>query len=76
MTRRLRHCLASAQRFEPDGERCVTGDEILGAKVVDSNTYFLCKELHAIGWRVSKVCGRQFAHMLHLRATSFACMIF
>ena len=32
------------------------GDEILAAKVVDSNTHFLCKELHAIGWRVSKVC--------------------
>ena len=33
----------------------IIGDEILAAKVQDVNTYFLCSELHAIGWRVCKV---------------------
>ena len=33
----------------------IVGDEILSAKVPDTNTSFLCKELRAIGWRVCKV---------------------
>ena len=33
----------------------IVGDEILAAKVQDLNTYFLCSELRAIGWRVCKV---------------------
>lgn len=33
----------------------IIGDEILSAKVEDINTKFLCSELRAIGWRVSKV---------------------
>lgn len=33
----------------------VIGDEILAAKVQDTNTPFLCSELRAIGWRVCKV---------------------
>ena len=32
----------------------IVGDEILAAKVRDSNTGFLCAELRAIGWRVGK----------------------
>jgi FAD synthetase len=43
---------AIAKRQRPQSG---VGDEILAAKVADSNTGFLCKELHAIGWRVSKV---------------------
>lgn len=33
----------------------IVGDEILSAKVPDTNTSFLCAELRAIGWRVCKV---------------------
>jgi len=35
--------------------RELVGDEILAAKVQDTNTPFLCGELRAIGWRVCKV---------------------
>ena len=33
----------------------IVGDEILNGKVGDTNTRFLCQELHAIGWQVGKV---------------------
>jgi hypothetical protein len=33
----------------------IVGDEILSGKVQDSNITFLCRELHRIGWVVSKV---------------------
>ncbi|KAK9813658.1 hypothetical protein WJX73_002147 [Symbiochloris irregularis] len=33
----------------------IVGDEILNGKVGDTNTRFLCQELHAIGWHVAKV---------------------
>lgn len=33
----------------------IIGDEILAAKVQDKNTSFLCAQLHAVGWKVSKV---------------------
>eukprot|EP00878_Enallax_costatus_P028716 GHUV01031051.1.p1 GENE.GHUV01031051.1~~GHUV01031051.1.p1 ORF type:complete len:571 (+),score=152.40 GHUV01031051.1:434-2146(+) len=33
----------------------VIGDEILSGKVEDTNTPFLCKKLHDIGWTVCKV---------------------
>lgn len=33
----------------------VIGDEMLSGKVEDTNTPFLCKELHRIGWTVRKV---------------------
>ncbi len=39
----------------------VVGDEILAAKVKDVNTYFLCSELRAIGWRVCKVPAEDVA---------------
>jgi molybdopterin-biosynthesis enzyme MoeA-like protein len=33
----------------------VIGDEMLSGKVEDTNTPFLCRELHKIGWTVRKV---------------------
>lgn len=36
----------------------MVGDEILSGKVEDTSTRFLCTELHAIGWQVSKVGHR------------------
>jgi molybdopterin-biosynthesis enzyme MoeA-like protein len=33
----------------------VIGDEMLSGKVKDTNTPFLCRELHQIGWTVRKV---------------------
>lgn len=33
----------------------VIGDELLAGKVADSNSGFLVKKLHALGWAVSKV---------------------
>lgn len=32
----------------------VVGDEILTGKVEDCNSRLLCRELHALGWRVLK----------------------
>ena len=34
----------------------VVGDEILTGKVEDCNSSLLCRELHALGWRVLRVC--------------------
>ena len=34
----------------------IIGDELLSGKVDDINTPFLCRELHAIGWQIAKVC--------------------
>jgi FAD synthetase len=34
----------------------IIGDELLAGKVDDVNTPFLCRELHALGWQVAKVC--------------------
>lgn len=39
----------------------VIGDEILSGKVDDTNTAFLCRKLHEIGWTVGKVGGRQLS---------------
>ena len=33
----------------------VVGDEILSGKVEDCNSRLLCRELHALGWRVLRV---------------------
>ena len=33
----------------------IVGDEIVTGRVGDTNTRFLCQELHAIGWHVAKV---------------------
>ena len=35
----------------------IIGDEILAAKVEDTNTKFLCSELRAIGWQVCRASG-------------------
>ena len=51
----------------------MVGDEILSGKVADTNTHFLCQELHGIGWHVAKVC-RQVCerHMRRLTPTRVA----
>ena len=33
----------------------IVGDEILSGKVADANSGLLCRELHALGWRVLRV---------------------
>lgn len=33
------------------------GNELLSGKVVDCHAHLICREAHAIGWRVAKVSG-------------------
>jgi FAD synthetase len=68
MTRRLPGCLLQrrqdslpldAQHLEPgmtlSAGIVVVGDEILSGKVQDSNSAYLARKLHAIGWQVKRV---------------------
>ena len=50
----------------------IIGDEILAGKVDDINTPFLCRELHALGWQVAKVCATGLGRSLGLLGNSFS----
>ncbi len=61
MERAGRSCAAAEQPSTRRGialtaALVIIGDEILSGKVDDVNTPFLCRELHAIGWQIAKVC--------------------
>lgn len=43
----------------------IIGDELLSGKVDDVNTHFICRELHALGWQVSKACISQPHKIIH-----------
>ncbi|GAB4821656.1 hypothetical protein N2152v2_008702 [Parachlorella kessleri] len=45
----------------------IIGDEILAAKVEDTNTKFLCSELRAIGWQVCRASGGHGWEVVMLR---------
>lgn len=45
----------SLRQHIPPTLQLIIGDEILAAKVEDANSGFLCRELRAIGWDVTKV---------------------
>jgi hypothetical protein len=61
--------LGRAGGERPTAGLLIIGDEILSAKVADANSPFLCRELRALGWTVSKVgCCRRLAVGGHRRA--------